>query len=103
MITTFLTTLIIICSIVLLGHLVLLGRKNESGAKDFTLSIKEMEKHVAWMIFYANPNDPRGTVPKTLGSGLTVNFRTKRNVSVFSTLFILVMISTFILFFLGKS
>ena len=92
-----LSTIIIISTTILLGFILVLRRNNHSDIKGYTLTKEEMNKYVVWMIFYVNPLDPRGTVPKTLGSGNTINFRNKRNVSIFAGLILLVMFCTFAL------
>ncbi len=45
--------------------------------------LDEMRRHILWHAVYANPDDPRGWVPKTSGYGWTVNFRTRRNAAIF--------------------
>jgi uncharacterized membrane protein len=37
----------------------------------------EMRKYRAFGIFYCNPDDPRGLVPKSVGYGWTINLRHK--------------------------
>jgi uncharacterized membrane protein len=37
-------------------------------------------------LFYANPDDPRGVVPKRWGIGWTVNFRTRATARLFTIL-----------------
>jgi uncharacterized membrane protein len=37
----------------------------------------EMKPYILWGMFYVNPNDPRGWVPKINGFGMTPNFRTR--------------------------
>ena len=46
----------------------------------------QMRAHIVWSAFYANPDDPRGWVPKTSGVGQTVNLRSAKNVMLMATL-----------------
>lgn len=54
---------------------------------------EEMRPFILWRSFYVNPDDPRGWVPKTYGSGMTVNFRTKRNAMVFAGLVLVCLLA----------
>ncbi len=47
---------------------------------------EEMKRHLMWGLFYVNPADPRGWVPKINGLGYTVNFRSERNARRFAFL-----------------
>jgi len=68
----------------LLAQMAWLAQAGERGAP--ALPAEDMRKHVLWHSFYANPEDPRGWVPKISGIGWTVNFRTRRNAAIFASL-----------------
>ncbi len=53
---------------------------------------EEMRKHLVYKAFYANPADGRGWVPKTMGFGWTVNFRTRQRVHFFIFLMLAVVL-----------
>lgn len=71
-------------SAALLAFTFWLGRMGDRRAP--RIPIAEMRRHTLWTVFYVNPDDPRGWVPKPYGIGWTVNFRTPRNVYVFGAL-----------------
>jgi uncharacterized membrane protein len=61
------------------------------------IPIDEMRRHVVWKLFYVNPDDRRGWVPKPYGIGWTVNLRTMRNVYVFSALVVATLLGAVVM------
>jgi uncharacterized membrane protein len=55
------------------------GRRLEPGERGIPKD--EMRRHRQWL-FYCNPDDPRGWVPKWSGPGGTVNVRTRGGAAV---------------------
>src|SRR5689334_13610570 len=49
-------------------------------------SEKPPRERYYWKLFYVNPDDPRGIVPKRWGIGWTVNFRSKAIARLFAIL-----------------
>ena len=60
----------------LLASLVLARRGRTLQPGESPLPREEMRRHRQWL-FYCNPDDPRGWVPKITGPGWTVNVRTR--------------------------
>ena len=73
----------LVSSVLLLLHLLWLGHQGRPGPEQ---AKTEMRKHLVWRLFYMNPEDPRGWVPKTWGFGWTVNFRSMEHIAIFITL-----------------
>ena len=44
--------------------------------------------HVRWGMFYVNPDDPRGWVPKPSGLGVTLNLRTEAHLRRYAALIV---------------
>lgn len=63
--------------------------RQTGGEADFKPSDEKVTEHLLWGVFYVNPRDPRGWVPKTSGLGVTPNFRTRRAAIVFLVLVVL--------------
>ena len=82
----FLLILLPILLLLLAGHLFWVSRPRKDLKDKPIPSDEEVTKHIVWMFFYCNPDDPRGWVGKTHGPGITPNFRTKDNVLVFISL-----------------
>lgn len=71
-----------------------LAARSETVPPDFEAPTREeMRRHLLWRLFYVNPADPRGTVPRTYGFGYTVNFRTERNAKRFALLILATLVS----------
>ena len=62
----------------------------------------EMRRHTVWGLFYVNPADPRGWVPKPYGIGYTVNLRTRAWIWVLLFLFFATLISGVLIAMVGK-
>ncbi len=78
-------TLILVA--VLVGWMLKFGATTTPAVPDRPVpATAEMKAHLLWGLFYVNPDDPRGWVPKTSGFGYTVNFRTERSAKVFAGL-----------------
>ena len=73
----------IVACVLLLLHILWLGHLGQPGPK---LSKDEMRRHLVWRLFYMNPEDPRGWVPKIWGYGWTVNFRSMEHIAIFLVL-----------------
>ena len=84
-----LTVLCLAASLAMLVHLMWLGGQGRDTIAP--LNNDEMRRHLLWHMFYVNPADPRGWVPKIWGIGWTVNFRERRHVMVFSTLLLVTL------------
>ena len=78
-----------ISAITMLVYLLYAGQSDQS-LPQTKLPKEEMRKHLVYGAFYANSGDGRGWVPKSIGFGWTVNFRTRPRVH----LFILLMLMT---------
>jgi uncharacterized membrane protein len=63
-----------------------LGRPGPALTKD------EMRRHLVWGLFYVNPDDPRGWVPKVYGIGWTVNMRTPGQAKLMAALIVLTLV-----------
>ena len=74
-----------------------LGRGAPGGDQAPTLSPDEMRRHLLWKMFYVNPDDPRGWVPKLYGHGKTVNFRDRKQVNLFILLLLMSLGSSVLL------
>jgi len=86
---TLLTLLILAATLafaILAMAFILGSHTNENAKGPINLNKDEMKKFIFWKIFYVNPNDPRGWVPKTWGLGWTINFRTKKMALLFALL-----------------
>lgn len=83
------TALALLGSLALLAHLLWLGFRGDNTAPLLPAAVRR--EHHVWYAFYVNPNDPRGIVPKTLGLGWTVNFRTMRQVWILLVLLALTL------------
>lgn len=75
----------------LLAHTLWLGARGRP--TDMPLTREQMRAFVWWRMFYVNPADPRGWVPKPYGFGYTVNFRDRTHVTVFSVLLAFTLLS----------
>ena len=84
------TVLILFLSLTFLGAFALVvftvmvanqGKPDDESKKTIPTN-EEMKNHIMWKMFYVNPNDPRGWVPKA-GHGSAPNFRTRKQVWVF--------------------
>jgi uncharacterized membrane protein len=81
----------IVFPLLLVLHILCVGSLGRSGP---ALSKQEMKRHLVWRAFYVNPADPRGWVPKTHGSGWTVNFRSMNHVYTIVALITAVLVSS---------
>jgi uncharacterized membrane protein len=70
----------------LLLQLLWLGRGRPGARSAPQPSAEEMRRHLLWGLFYVNPDDPRGWVPKLIAVGKTVNFRARGGVYLFLAL-----------------
>ena len=90
----FLTILTLLLAFAVVAWMLILGRGSEAPAPSFTPPDKsEMSDHLVWKLFYANPEDPRGWVPKVSGFGYTVNFRTPGKAKAFAILIAATLLS----------
>ncbi len=62
------------------------GRAGATATDAPPLSNDEVQRHILWGAFYANPADPRGWLPKPSGFGVTPNFRTRERALVFAAI-----------------
>lgn len=77
----------LILAALLVGWMLKFAGTTQPAAPDTPVpALTEMKAHLLWGLFYVNPEDPRGWVPKTSGFGYSVNFRTERNAKVFAGL-----------------
>lgn len=86
------TILTVGATTLLLAHIFWLGAQGDNSAPQ--LSKEERKQHTIWGMFYLNPNDPRGWVPKTWGYGWTVNMRSNRHVAIFVSLITLTLLGS---------
>ncbi len=87
MTSAILFTLLLLNVLVLLIYILSFGQNPKDLPKDFKpLTTDEMKKFILWHSVYVNENDPRVWVPKTMGYGKTINFRTKKKAQVFMLL-----------------
>jgi len=86
---TSLTACTLLPLLVLLVQALWLGRGGPGADQAPALPPDEMRRHLVWKMFYVNPDDPRGWVPKMYGLGKTVNFRNQKNVNLFVSLLLL--------------
>lgn len=78
--------------LLLAGHLAWLSKPRKDMKESPVPSDEEVKKHIVWMFFYCNPDDPRGWVGKTHGPGITPNFRTKDNILIFISLIVAIQV-----------
>lgn len=76
-------------AVVLVGHQLWLGAQGKQGADGPALEL--MREHLVWGLFYANPHDPRGWVPRLNGLGITVNMRSPTHVYVHAAVIVLTL------------
>ena len=81
-------SLTVVGSILLVLHMLWLGNLGTAGPE---LSKEEMRRHLKWKLFYLNPIDPRGWVPKIWGIGYTVNFRSEHHIWTFIALLLMTL------------
>ena len=68
----------------MLAHMFWLGQQTLPAGTGIVPETPEAARqHLVWGAFYVNPDDPRGWLPKPIGLGSTVNFRTVRQVALF--------------------
>jgi uncharacterized membrane protein len=80
--------------VALISYLLWVGAQWQPASPDQKLPTREeMRQFLLWRSFYVNPDDPRGWVPKTWGSGMTVNFRTKRSAGIFAGLILVCLLA----------
>lgn len=79
--------------VALVSYLLWVGAQGQPASREQKLPTREeMRQFVLWRSFYVNPDDPRGWVPKTYGSGMTVNFRTKEQALIFAALILVCLL-----------
>ena len=89
-----LTAVCLASCVALVAMMLVIANAGRPPTADETVpTVEEQRAFVLWHAFYVNPGDPRGWVPKTMGYGKTVNFRTRRNAAVFGSLIALTMLS----------
>ncbi|MEZ4872349.1 MAG: hypothetical protein R2827_08915 [Bdellovibrionales bacterium] len=101
----YLTGFILLNTALLVGYIIWLGQKAESNRRpsdgyEHQNNPTDWGRHTFLGLFYVNPDDPRGWIPrKNPAMGVTVNFRTKKNVYIFLALLDLVVIGTALLLY----
>jgi uncharacterized membrane protein len=88
---TALTTATVVFAAALIAQMLWLGAQGDRSAPLLPKDIRKA--HTLWGMFYVNPNDPRGWVPKTFGYGWTVNMRSRGHVYVFVVLILGALLS----------
>ena len=70
--------------VIVLGETVYFGAQGRKPAPGENVpTADEMRGHLVYGMFYANPDDPRGWVPKPIGYGYTINLRYKSWAAVY--------------------
>lgn len=88
---TALTTATVVFAAALIAQMFWLGARGDQRAPLLPRDVRRA--HTLWGLFYVNPNDPRGWVPKTFGYGWTVNMRSRGQVYVFVVLILGALLS----------
>ena len=88
-----LTISTILLASALIIYMIVCAKKDTSLEGATIPNREQMRYHLVWVIFYSNPEDPRGWVPKIRGYGWTVNFRKKSQIYIFCLLLILTLFS----------
>ena len=78
----------VVGAVLLILHTLWVANLGEAGPR---LSNEEMRRHLKWKVFYLNPSDPRGWVPRLWGIGYTVNFRAEHHIWTFVALLLLTL------------
>ncbi len=89
-----LTALTLVLALGIGGWTLWLGARGDAAAvrpdgKPFEIE----DADLVYGLFYANPRDPRGWVPKRVGIGYTVNFRTARTARCYAAVLVATLLS----------
>jgi len=81
------TIALLACTVAIVVHMVWLGRQTvPDGPGEQPESQEAARAFLLWNALYVNPADPRGWLPKPVGIGYTVNFRTRGHATLFAVL-----------------